>query len=134
MIFRTHVLDFHSAYKKTDLFKRQVSLKISAVHHRIAMLLFFLLWPAFFGHRQHEFQAVELIDFTRAGIAVDGCDISSLVGIAQFMHNALARNMVGQAAEGLQADHIGHAGVDKLDHFASQEPAFTSHIPQAYMA
>ena len=98
------------------------------------MLLFFLLWPAFFGYSEHEFQAVELIYFTRTGIAVDGRNISPLVGVTQFMHDALACNMVGQAAEGLQADHIRHTGVDELDHFAGQEPAFTGHIPQAYMA
>ena len=129
MIFGTHVLDFHSAYKKTDLFKRQVSLKILAINHRIVMLLFFLLGPAFFGYGQHKFESVKLIYLTRTGIAVDGCDIGPLVGVAQFMHNALARDMVGQAAEGLQADYIGYAGVDKLDHFASQEPALTGHIP-----
>ena len=134
MIFRTHVLEFNFVHKKTGLLNRQASLKTSAVHHRIAMLLFFLLWPALFGYGKHEFQAIELVDFTRTGIAVDGCDVSPLVGIAQFMHYALARNMVGQAAEGLQADYIGYAGVDELDHFASQEPAFTGHIAQAYMA
>ena len=98
------------------------------------MLLFFLLRPTLFSNCQHEFETVELIDFTRTSITIDGRDVSSLVGVAQFMHNALARDMVGQAAEGLQADHIGHAGVDKLDHFASQKPAFTGHITQAYMA
>ena len=134
MIFRTHVLEFNFVHKKTGLLNRQASLKTSAVHHRIAMLLFFLLWPAFFGYGEHEFESVKLIYFARTGIAVDGRDIGPFVGVAQFMHNALARNMVGQAAEGLQANYIGYAGVDELDHFASQEPAFTGHIAQAYMA
>ena len=134
MIFRTHVLEFNFVHKKTGLLNRQASLKTSAVHHRIAMLLFFLLRPTLFGYGEHELQTVQLVDFTRTGITVDGRDIGSLVGIAQFMHYTLARNMVGQAAEGLQTDHIGHTGVDELDHFASQEPAFTRHIPQAYMA
>ena len=98
------------------------------------MLLFFLLGPAFFGYGQHEFESVKLIYLTRSSIAVDGRDISPLVGVAQFMHYALARNMVGQAAEGLQTDYIGYTGVDELDHFASQEPAFTGHIAQAHMA
>ena len=98
------------------------------------MLLLFLLRTALFSYGEHEFESVKLIYFTRTSIAVDGRDISPLVSVAQFMHHALARNMVGQAAEGLQANYIGYAGVDELDHFASQEPAFTGHIPQAYMA
>jgi hypothetical protein len=82
MIFRTHVLDFHSAYKKTDLFKRQVSLKILVINHRIVMLLFFLLGPTLFGYGEHEFQAVQLVDFTRTSIAIDCRDVSAFVGIA----------------------------------------------------
>ena len=50
------------------------------------------------------------------------------------MHDAFAGDVVRQAAERLEADDVGHAFVDELDHLAGQEPAFAGHVAEADMA
>ena len=50
------------------------------------------------------------------------------------MHDAFAGDVVRQAAERLEADDVGHAFVDELDHLAGQEPAFAGHVAEADVA
>ena len=50
------------------------------------------------------------------------------------MHDALAGDVVRQAAKRLEADDIWHTLVDELDHLARQEPAFACHVAEADMA
>ena len=52
---------------------------------------------------------------------------------AQIVDNALASNMVWQAAKWLQAYYVSHAMSNELHHFTSQEPAFTSHVAKRNM-
>ena len=78
---------------------------------------------------EHELDPVELVDLTGSGIVVDGDDVGAGVLMAQLLDNALSDDMVRQAAEGLCTDDIVDAGVDQLDHFAGQKPAFSGLVP-----
>ena len=48
--------------------------------------------------------------------------------LSQLLDNALAYDMVWQAAKGLCTYDVIDAAVDQLDHFTGQEPAFTGLI------
>ena len=82
-------------------------------------------------HGKHQFQSVKLIDLTRAGIAVNRRDVRAVIRLAQIVHDALARNVIRQAAERLQADDVGNALLDELDHLAREEPPLPRHVAEA---
>ena len=85
-------------------------------------------------HGKHQFQAVELVDLTRARIAVNRCDVRAVIRLAQVVHDALARNVIRQAAERLQTDDVGNALLDELDHLAREEPPLPRHVAEADVA
>ena len=51
------------------------------------------------GRSQHKFDAVQLVDFAGAGVIIDGDDIRLLILTAQLFDDALAHDVVWQAAE-----------------------------------
>ena len=82
--------------------------------------------------RQHQFDPVQLIYLAGAGIVVDGYDIGLWISLSQRLDDALAHHMVGQAAEGLCADDVGHVIVDQLHHFPGQEPPLAGLVSDGY--
>ena len=72
---------------------------------------------------QHQLQAVFLVDAGGARIVVDGDDIGLGILLPQGADGALAGDVVGQAAEGLHAHDVGHAGIDQLAHLRREQPA-----------
>ena len=84
----------------------------------------FLVFHIFLGHRQHQFDAVELVDLTGTGIVVHGGNVGLRIVLFQDLDHTLTNHMVGQARKGLNADDVGHAGRNQLDHLPRQEPPF----------
>ena len=64
-------------------------------------LPFFLFGRVFAGCGQHELDAVELVDFTGAGIVIDRSDVGHGVEASDVFDDTLAYDMVGKAAERL---------------------------------
>ena len=75
--------------------------KIVSLFHTLALFQILL------GGGEHELDAVELVDFAGAGIVVDGHDVGGRISLPQGFDNALAYDVVRQAAEGL--DTMGSA-------------------------
>ncbi len=86
------------------------------------------------GVGQHQLDAVLLVDLGGAGVVVDGHDIAPGVVVLELADHALAHDVVGQAAEGLGADDVGHAGVDELQHLGGEEPALAHLVAVAQVA
>ena len=74
--------------------------------------------------RQHQFDAVQLIDLTGAWAIIHGGNIG--IGIAFFKRfdDSLADHVIRKARKGLNTYDIGYAGGKELDHFACEKPAF----------
>ena len=95
-----------------------------AIRRLQTFLLHIFLFQIFLSGGQHQLDPVQLVDFACSGIVVDGHDIGEREAPAQFLDDAFADHVVGQAAEGLGADDIVDAAVDQFYHLACQEPAF----------
>ena len=72
----------------------------------------------------HQFDAIELVRLTRAGVVVDRDDVRLRVEPADLAEHATARDMVRQARERLRADDVGAARFDELHDLAREQPAF----------
>ncbi len=75
------------------------------------------------GRGEHELDAVQLVDFGSTGVVVDGHEIGVGVVCTDLLQYALSDDVVGQAAEGLDADDVLGPGPDQFHHFPDQEPA-----------
>lgn len=76
----------------------------------------FALFQILLGGGEHELDAVELVDFAGAGIVVDGHDVGGRISFPQGFDNALAYDVVRQAAEGLGTYDVWYAFLDQFDH------------------
>ena len=89
--------------------------------------LFFLIFYSsiiFPRGGEHEFDAVFLVDFGRGRVVVDRDDVGVLVHLFEGADGALARDVVGQAAERLGADDVFGARFRERRHLGGDEPAF----------
>ena len=92
--------------------------------HRIKRDYRCFLGDALECHREHQFDAVELIDFAGARVVVDGRDVGFGEAFAQRFDHALAGDVIGQAGKWLQTQDVRDARFDEFDHFGGEEPAF----------
>ena len=60
-----------------------------------------------FGDRQHQLDAVELIDFRRSRVAVNRHDIRPFVVASKTVDDAFARDVIRQTAEGCRQTTFG---------------------------
>ena len=72
---------------------------------------------------EHEFYSVLLIDARCRRVVVDGHDVLVFKQLLQGTHRALARDVVGQAAEGLRADDVLRSRLGERRHLGGDEPA-----------
>ena len=87
--------------------------------------LFFLIFYSsiiFSRGREHELDSVLLIDARCRRVVVDGHDILVFKQLLQSTHRALARDMVGQAPEGLRADDVLRSRLGERRHLGGDEP------------
>ena len=82
------------------------------------------------GGGQHQLDSVQLVHLAGAGVIVYGDDVGAGILPAQLLDDALAHDVVGQAAEGLGADDILHAGVNQFQHLAGEEPSLAGLVAQ----
>ena len=78
------------------------------------------------GRSQHQFNTVQLVNFTGTWIVVYSDDIGFWIALSKFLDHAFSDNVVWQAAKWLGADDIFNTAVDQLQHLAGQKPAFAS--------
>ena len=83
-----------------------------------------LLRDAAVGHGHEQLDPVELVRLAAAGIVVHRHEVGVGPDALQFFEYALARNVVGQAAERLEAQDVAHPVVDEFQHFRREQPAF----------
>lgn len=74
------------------------------------------LFQVLLGGGEHELDAVELVDFAGAGVVVDGYDVGGRICLPEGFDNALAYNVVRQAAEGLGTYDVWYAFLDQFHH------------------
>ena len=77
-----------------------------------------------FRRREHELDAVLLVDLAGAGVVVDRHDVGLRIKLLDLAQHTAADDVVWQTAKGLGADDVFAAGFDELDHFCGEEPAF----------
>ena len=77
-----------------------------------------------FRRREHELDAVLLVDLAGAGVVVDRHDVGLRIEFLDLAQHAAADDVVWQTAKRLGADDVFAAGFDELDHFCGEEPAF----------
>ena len=88
--------------------------------------LFFLIFYSsiiFPRGREHEFNAVFLVDLRRRRVIIDRHDVLVLVHPLQRAHGALARDVVGQTAERLGADDVVGTRFGERRHLRRDQPA-----------
>lgn len=93
--------------------------------------LFFFLQILLCG-REHQLDAVQLVDLRGAGIVVDRDDVRERVLVPELLDDALSDNVVRQAGERLRADDVVDARVQELEHFAGQEPPLAGLVADGY--
>ena len=106
----------------------------SAVFYGQLIRCFFcqLLLQVFLCGRKHQLDSVELIDLAGSWVIVDGDDVGERILMTQFLDDAFADYMIWKTAKGLRADNIVDAGVDKLQHFSSEEPSLSGLVPKGH--
>ena len=99
----------------------QDALKTAAYYFALSGgISFFVPVQVLLGGSQHQFDPVELVDLGSTRIVVDGRYIGLGIEPADLLDDALAHDVVGEAAEGLDADDVGNAALYKLHHLAGQ--------------
>ena len=78
------------------------------------------------GRSQHQFNTVQLVNFTGTWIVVYSDDIGFWIALSKFLDHTFSDNVVWHAAKWLGADDIFNTAVDQLQHLAGQKPAFAS--------
>ena len=78
------------------------------------------------GRSQHQFNTVQLVNFTGTWIVVYSDDIGFWIALSKFLDHTFSDNVVWQAAKWLGADDIFNTAVDQLQHLAGQKQAFAS--------
>src|SRR5574344_535375 len=91
-------------------------------------VLFFIRIYSCWSIAQKKLEAVELVDFARTRIVVDGGNIRTRETTTQFLYHALSSDMVWQTRERLHTGDARYAAPDKLDHFSGKEPSFTRNV------
>ena len=66
--------------------------------------------------REHQLNAVQLVDLAGTGIIIHCRDIGLRVQLFQLLDHALSDYVIWQAGKGLNADDVGNALGDQLDH------------------
>ena len=75
---------------------------------------------------QHQFDAVELVDFAGTGIVIDCHDVGYRIAAAQLFDHAFSYDMVWKAGKWLDTYDIVCPAVDQLQHFSCEKPPFPS--------
>ena len=99
---------------------------IKAIRGSPRMAFFFISFQLhiLFCYRQHQFDTVQLVYFTRARIVIHGHHVRVRIHLTELFNYPLPYNVVRQASKGLNANNIRCSMRDQLYHFPGQEPAF----------
>ena len=77
-----------------------------------------------FAVLDHEVKAVEDVGLGGAAVEVEEEQVELRIDLLEPLFHAFGDDVVGDAAEGLQADHILDAVFGQMADFAGQEPPF----------
>ena len=81
---------------------------------KLQMVPLFVVPQVLLRGSQHQLDTIQLVDLRSAGIIVDGHNIGTRVGTADFLDDTLAYDVVRQAGKWLGADNIVDALVDQF--------------------
>ena len=78
----------------------------------------------------HQFQPVFLIGFAGAGVAVQRKEYGFRISHMELVDHAFSRDVVRQAAEGLEADDAAASMMEKICHVSGEEPSFAGAVAE----
>ena len=78
----------------------------------------------------HQFQPVFLIGFAGAGVAVQRKEYGFRISHMELVDHAFSRDVVRQAAEGLEADDAAASMMEKIRHVSGEEPSFAGAVAE----
>ena len=81
---------------------------------------------------QHQFNTVQLINFTCTRVIIDRYDIGTWMTMTKLFDNTLAYDMVWQAGKRLGTYDVWRIIFNQLQHLSSQEPTLTGLISKRY--
>jgi hypothetical protein len=78
-----------------------------------------------------EMHPIEEVDFAHSRVGIEEEQVQLRIHFLHFLFRALGDDVVGDAAERLQAQHVADSIFDKGCNFARNEPAFAVLMVQA---
>ena len=78
----------------------------------------------------HQFQPVFLIGSAGAGVAVQRKEYGFRISHMELVDHAFSRDVVRQAAEGLEADDAAASMMEKIRHVSGEEPSFAGAVAE----